>query len=424
MALGIGMGISFCLQNYALGSNYTISGSASSTGTAEITFTLTTTTSTYAGVEFGVTPDDDTWRVFDATAGTSFSIVATSLDNVVAGNRYLWVPYTNSDPLDGYSTRLYGLGGSVDVPGTPMAPQSLAAGTATSSTVPLTWSAPVYNGGSAITDYIVQYKETISGTWLTFADGTSAATGATVTGLTSSTSYDFRVAAVNVNGTGPYGDTVTATTDVAAVVSVDAVSNATLGGNNVTTRSWTHTPVGTPTAVIVGVIYYNTPATDNVTGVTYGGTAMSLVSGVTTNAVRVELWALANPSSGAQTATVNWDNQVTCECVAMTFTGSNTTTAIRTASAQTTGGISALTRSLTCTSAGGDMVVGVCQNGGSNTVAISPGGTETEHVDQALQTIGRFGLYTKQASGSSTAITFSTASNAGYNFVAASVQIP
>jgi hypothetical protein len=68
----------------------------------------------------------------------------------------------------------------------------------------LTWTAPASNGGSAITDYAVQFSSDSGSTWTTFSDGTSAATSATVTGLTNGTAYVFRVASVNAVGTGAY----------------------------------------------------------------------------------------------------------------------------------------------------------------------------------------------------------------------------
>jgi hypothetical protein len=76
--------------------------------------------------------------------------------------------------------------------------------------VALEWEAPASTGGAAISDYVVQYATSASGPFGTFADGTSTATTATVTGLTNGTTYFFRVAAANVAGTG------TATTVVAA----------------------------------------------------------------------------------------------------------------------------------------------------------------------------------------------------------------
>lgn len=90
----------------------------------------------------------------------------------------------------------------------------LTLGTATSTTQPLTWTAPS-NGGSAITDYVVQYSPAGANSWTTFADGTSTTASATVTGLTASTSYDYRVAAVNVIGQGSYSSTATGSTAAA-----------------------------------------------------------------------------------------------------------------------------------------------------------------------------------------------------------------
>lgn len=81
-----------------------------------------------------------------------------------------------------------------------------------STEIYLTWGSPS-TGGSVITDYVVEYKESSSGTWLTFTDGASTATSAHVTGLTDSTSYDFRISAVNGVGTGTPSVTLTRTPD-------------------------------------------------------------------------------------------------------------------------------------------------------------------------------------------------------------------
>jgi len=84
----------------------------------------------------------------------------------------------------------------------PDAPTGIS-GTPGVGTVALSWTAPSNTGGVALTDYVVQYS-TDQANWTTFADGTSTATTATVTGLTGGTSYYFRVAAVNSVGTGSY----------------------------------------------------------------------------------------------------------------------------------------------------------------------------------------------------------------------------
>jgi hypothetical protein len=81
----------------------------------------------------------------------------------------------------------------------------LAAGTATGSTMPLTWSAV-----SGAASYLVEYKAHASSTWLT--SGTVTAAAATVIGLFPSTSYDFRVTAANAAGSGTTSATATAST--------------------------------------------------------------------------------------------------------------------------------------------------------------------------------------------------------------------
>ena len=88
----------------------------------------------------------------------------------------------------------------VKAPGAPTA----VTGAAGNTEVALSWTAPANNGGSAITDYVIEYSSNSGSTWVTFSDNTSTSTSATVTGLTNGTSYVFKVAAKNSAGTGNY----------------------------------------------------------------------------------------------------------------------------------------------------------------------------------------------------------------------------
>lgn len=120
------------------------------------------------------------------------------------------------------------------VPGAPGKP----AGTAGYGSVALTWTAPASNGGSAVTDYVVQYRPGSSGAWTTFADGTSTSLSATVTGLSNATAYTFQVAAVNAIGQGAYSTASNSVTTLTpAVPSTPAAPTCVVGDGQVTV-SW------------------------------------------------------------------------------------------------------------------------------------------------------------------------------------------
>ena len=93
---------------------------------------------------------------------------------------------------------------------TPSAPTALSATSAAASAV-LSWAAPASSGGQPVTDYIVQYSADSGGSFTTFADETSSATTATITGLTNATAYVFRVAGVNTAGPSSWSALASAT---------------------------------------------------------------------------------------------------------------------------------------------------------------------------------------------------------------------
>jgi len=82
----------------------------------------------------------------------------------------------------------------------PDAPTGLNAVSSESAQVPLSWTAPTNNGGSPITDYLVEFSSDAGATWTTFAHGDDTTTE-TVTGLTNDQPYSFRVSAINAVGT-------------------------------------------------------------------------------------------------------------------------------------------------------------------------------------------------------------------------------
>ena len=75
-------------------------------------------------------------------------------------------------------------------------------GSATTS-LTVTWNAPSVTGTGVITGYSLQYKAASSTTWLDWTHADTS-TSATITGLQTGTSYNVRVATLNIAGTGEY----------------------------------------------------------------------------------------------------------------------------------------------------------------------------------------------------------------------------
>lgn len=110
-----------------------------------------------------------------------------------------------------------------------------------------------------------------------------------------------------------------------------------------TDRTWTHTPSGTPRGAVVFVVQ-DIGATDEVTGVTYGGTSMTEVSGspilVSAEAETGAVYAYFLGSSvptGAQTVTVSVNGTASSKVAAsITVTASTDTTVVDTSTINTT----------------------------------------------------------------------------------------
>lgn len=88
----------------------------------------------------------------------------------------------------------------------PNAP-TLLMGSGGNTTAALTWRASSWDGGGIhpITAYTIQYSVDSGVTWATVVANTSSTDPAhTVTSLSNGTSYQFRVAAINAEGTGAY----------------------------------------------------------------------------------------------------------------------------------------------------------------------------------------------------------------------------
>lgn len=147
---------------------------------------------------------------------------------------------------------------SATTPATPTAPgqvTGLATGTMTETTAPLTWTAT-----SGATSYLVESKTAAGSTWTPVTVGTNSAT---VTGLTAATSYNFRVSAINANGTGTASVTATASTVTPFVTITDdfnrADSTTTLGTTN-TGQTWEALTAGSVFGIVSNQAYRQTYA--------------------------------------------------------------------------------------------------------------------------------------------------------------------
>jgi hypothetical protein len=132
---------------------------------------------------------DSAWTTFADGVKFTTGAVVTGLVN---GTSYTFTV----SPVTTYGEGAQNTSSSYMPATAPGAPTSLSA-LGGDGKVSLSWTAPASNGGSAITDYTVQYQLSSGGAFTSFAHTASPATAIEVTGLTNGTAYKFKVAAVN-----------------------------------------------------------------------------------------------------------------------------------------------------------------------------------------------------------------------------------
>jgi hypothetical protein len=142
------------------------------------------------------------------SANSSFSVYAdTSI-----GSNESWSTGNSTHSLGSN----FSLVGSFEYAVRPTAP-SISSTSSSTSSVTVNWSAPSNNGDSTVTDYLIYHKPSFSGSWtIEFASG--SARSYTVSGLSSSTTYDIRVSAANAVGESEYA-TTSITTDFVSTFS-------------------------------------------------------------------------------------------------------------------------------------------------------------------------------------------------------------
>ena len=134
------------------------------------------------------------WTRFDRPASSQTSCVVTGLTNGTA-----YVIRVSAGNAVGYS--------AASVPSLPVVPAITVPDQATALVVTkhnaglnVNWNAPLDNGGSAITQYVVKYQWVGSSTWSIFRRPASTVTSCLVTGLTNGRPYVIKVIAQNARG--------------------------------------------------------------------------------------------------------------------------------------------------------------------------------------------------------------------------------
>ena len=128
--------------------------------------------------------------------------------------------------------------GPVVALGAPAAPTGLTAAANTNGTISLNWNAPTNIGGSAITDYVVEYRKITEQDWSVYEDGPNALSNTVITTLVRDDGpFEFRVKASNSIGTGPASDVSVNVMPLAApeAVLIQSITE----GNEQLTVTWT-----------------------------------------------------------------------------------------------------------------------------------------------------------------------------------------
>ena len=188
-------------------SNSVATGAPTISGTAQVGETLTANTSGISDADgLASASFSYQWLADDADISGATGSSYTVTDGDVGKAINVRVSFTdnagNDEALTSAATA------AVTTPETetqvPGAPRNLRAATGNSGELAVSWDAPSSDGGSEITGYRVQWKES-SGSWDTPADvseTTVTGTAHTITGLTDGTEYDVQVRAVNSEGAG------------------------------------------------------------------------------------------------------------------------------------------------------------------------------------------------------------------------------
>jgi titin len=265
-------------------------------------------------------PSGGSWTTWSHTASTSTSATITGLTN---GTSYTF----RVSAINAIGTSAASTVSSAIVPATAAGAPTGVTASIGNSQVTLSWTAPSSNGGSEISDYLIEYLPA-GGSWTTWSHTASTSTSATITGLTNGTSYTFRVSAINATGTSAASTVSGAATPATSPGSPTSV-NGTRGPGQVS-LSWTAPAANGGSAISDYLIEYragtgawnafshtaSTSTTITVTGLTNGVSytfRVSAINGAGTSApstVSSAATPMTSPDAPSNLAVTSGDGEV------------------------------------------------------------------------------------------------------------------
>ncbi len=233
----------------------------------------------------------------------------------------------------------------------------------------LSWTAPGSDGGSAITDYLVEVSTDAGASWATVSDGVSTATSHAHTGLANGTAYLYRVSAVNGVGTG--ADSATASARPAAAggsVNVAAFSH---GEDAANSTSYSFAGLATaPGTLVIAVAGREYAALDIASVTVDGAAATEIVQVRTPDQVQVVgLYRIATTASSVSVAVQFSRASARCGVMVWSLTGADAASATTVNAAGTSGTAEVQTTAALNTFTGGRVLACLVESSSSGPYA-------------------------------------------------------
>ena len=242
------------------------------------------TTPTYPGassitdyaIEYA-TSTSGPWTTFTHAASTATTATVTGLTN---GTAY----YFRTAGISADGTGLYATSAAVTPATVPNAPTNVTVAAGASQQLSISWTAPVVNGGDALTDYVIETSPNVNtGPWTVVTHSPSTNTTITATGLTNGTPYFARVAAKNTVGTGATAVSSVSATPITTTVPGPPTNVTGVPGDGQIAISWT-APLSDG----------GSPITDYLIEVSTNGTSWTVVPHTASTATTITATGLVN----------------------------------------------------------------------------------------------------------------------------------